>query len=161
MTIDAVGYRRVMGHFATGVTVVTMAVKGRLHGMTANAVSSVSLDPLMLLVCVGKGSATHDLMSRADAFAVNILAADQEHLAELFARRGGPEIGSLRGATFDSAPAGSPRLTGCLAWLECSLAGSVAAGDHTIFLGNVLAGEVCGEAQPLLYYRGEYRHRLA
>ena len=76
------------------------------------------------------------MMSAADAFAVNILGADQEHLAELFARRGEPETGSLRGAPFDAGPAGSPRLAGCLAWLECSLADSVEAGDHTIFLGR-------------------------
>ncbi len=160
MTMDPTSYRRVIGHFATGVTVVTTAVDGRLHGMTANAVSSVSLDPLLLLVCVDRRAIAHGEMSRARTFAVNILSAEQEGLARLFAERRQPETASLRGAPFEPGPSGSPLLTGCLAWLECASHEAVEVGDHTIFIGRVLAGEVGQAAQPLMYHRGTYRHRL-
>ena len=160
MPLDSATYRKVIGHFATGVTVVTTDVDGRLHGMTANAVSSVSLDPLLLLVCVSKRAVSHGEMSRARAFAVNILDAGQEDLADLFARRAEPTPESLRGIPFRRGPDGSPLLTGALAWLECATDASVEAGDHTIFLGRVTAGESRQDGQPLMYFRGGYRHGL-
>lgn len=160
MTLDPTSYRRVIGHFATGVTVLTTDVDGRLHGMTANAVASVSLDPLLLLACVDKRAVAHLELSRARFFAVNILAADQEDLARLFAQRGDPEPGSLRGTPFERGPQGSPLLPGCLAWLECATDRGVAAGDHTIFLGRVVAAHSRTDGEPLMYFRGDFRHGL-
>lgn len=160
MPFDSNAYRRVIGHFATGVTVVTTDVEGRLHGMTANAVASVSLEPLLLLVCVDKGAVTHDQLSRAGVFAVNILTSDQQELATLFAQRGVPQAGSLRGVSFERGPQGSPLLPGCLAWLECATERAVDAGDHSIFLGRVLDGDSRADGHPLVYFRGEFRCRL-
>ena len=94
--IDAKEYRNIIGRFATGVTVVTTAVDGWLHGMTANALTSVSLDPLLLLVCVDKEAHTHDHLTHAGSFTVNILSEDQEDVSRVFASSSKPEEGRLQ-----------------------------------------------------------------
>jgi flavin reductase (DIM6/NTAB) family NADH-FMN oxidoreductase RutF len=160
MTFDAARYRQIVGHFATGVTVITTAADGWLHGMTANAVTSVSLDPLLLLVCVDQAAHAHEQLSRAARFGVNILAEDQEEVSRVFAVTAEPEQGQLRGAEFHLSRRGTPVLEGVLAYLECEVADRCAGGDHTIFIGRVLDGEVLQEAAPLLFFRGGYR-RLA
>ena len=161
MSIDASRYRQIMGHFATGVTVVTTAVDGWLHGMTASAVASLSLDPLLLLVCVDKAAHAYDELTKAGRFGVNILAEEQEELSRLFAETSEPEQGQLRGAGYHFGPNGTPVLEDCLAYLECAVADQCAGGDHTIFIGQVLGGEVVREAPPLLFYRGGYRRLQA
>lgn len=155
--MDAARFRQIFGHFATGVTVVTTAVDGWLHGMTANAVTSVSLDPLLLLVCVDKTAHAHEQLSKAGRFGVNILAGEQEDVSRIFAATAEPEHGQLRGAAYHYGRQGTPVLDGCLAYLECEVTEQVDAGDHTIFLGRVLDGEVERESPPLLFYRGGYR----
>lgn len=160
MGIDAATYRQIVGCFATGVTVVTTAVGGRLHGITANALTSVSLDPLLLLVCVDKAAHAHAEVERAGRFAVNVLSAEQEELSRLFATTGEPEEGRLRGAGFHLSPSGLPVLDGSLAYLECAVADRCQGGDHTVFIASVLEGAVLRDAPPLLYYRAAYR-RLA
>jgi flavin reductase (DIM6/NTAB) family NADH-FMN oxidoreductase RutF len=157
MTMEAARFRQIFGHFATGVTVVTTAVDGWLHGMTANAVTSVSLDPLLLLVCVDKTAHAHEQLSKAGRFGVNILADEQEDVSRIFAATAEPEQGQLRGAAYHFGRQGTPVLDGCLAYLECEVTEQVNAGDHTIFLGRVLDGEVERESPPLLFYRGGYR----
>jgi flavin reductase (DIM6/NTAB) family NADH-FMN oxidoreductase RutF len=157
VNIDGATYRRVIGAFATGVCVVTTDVEGRLHGFTANAVTSVSLDPLLLLVCVDKRAFAHDEISRAQGFAVNILAHDQRELSILFAKSGEPTTGSLRGAAFRRGVTGAPLLEGALACLECETYRALDGGDHTIYLGRVVAGDVTSESAPLVYFRGAYR----
>ncbi len=157
MSIDAATYRRIIGQFATGVTVVTTAVDGRLHGMTANALTSVSLDPLLLLVCVDKQAHAYKQLSEAGRFCVNILAAEQEELSKLFAVSAEPEQGALRGARYHWGPRGMPVLDGCLSFLECEVADRCEGGDHTIFIGAVVNGEVVREAPPLVFYQGGYR----
>ena len=161
MSIDAASYRQIMGHFATGVTVVTTAVEGWLHGMTANAVASVSLDPLLLLVCVDKQAHAYDELTKAGRFGVNILSEGQEDLSRLFAETSEPERDQLRGAAYHFGPHGTPVLEDCLAYLECEVTDRCEGGDHAIFLGQVLGGEVLGEAPPLLFYRGGYRQLQA
>jgi flavin reductase (DIM6/NTAB) family NADH-FMN oxidoreductase RutF len=160
MGIDAATYRQIVGCFATGVTVVTTAVGGRLHGITANALTSVSLDPLLLLVCVDKAAHAHAEVERAGRFAVNVLSAEQEELSRLFATTGEPEEGRLRGAGYHLSPSGLPVLDGSLAYLECEVTDRCAGGDHTVFIASVLEGAVLRGAPPLLYYRAAYR-RLA
>lgn len=151
-------YRDLIGHFATGVTVITTAHDGLYHGMTANAVTSVSLDPVLLLVCVAKDATCHEQIRTAGHFAVNILRAEQENLSNLFARKGPPEEGSLRGASFRMGAHGSPLLDGCLATLECTVYECLPGGDHDLFLGRVLAGEAAnGSSAPLLFFKGAYR----
>jgi flavin reductase (DIM6/NTAB) family NADH-FMN oxidoreductase RutF len=155
--IDAAAYRRVMGTFATGVTVVTTEVEGRLHGFTANAVTSVSLDPLLLLVCVDNRAHAHGELARARGFGVSILGEAQRDLSELFARRAEPTPATLRGVPFRRGASGVPLLQGALACLECASERAFEAGDHTLYLGRVVEGAVLGQAGPLVYYRGGYR----
>ncbi|MDP3767594.1 MAG: flavin reductase family protein, partial [Dehalococcoidia bacterium] len=129
---------------------------GRLHGMTANAVTSVSLNPLLLLLCVDKAANAHDELANGGRFGVNILADDQEDVSRLFAETREPEEGRLGGLPFHLGPTGMPVIDGCLAYLECAVADQCAGGDHTIFIGEVLDGEVTREGEPLLFYRGGY-----
>ena len=157
MSIDATRYRQIVGEFATGVTVVTTAVDGRLHGMTANALTSVSLDPLLLLLCVDKQAHAHRQLAEGSRFAVNILTAEQEEVSRIFAVSAEPEQGRLQGVPFHLGANGQPVLEGCLAYLECAVADRCVGGDHTIFIGAVLDGDVLREAPPLLFYRGAYR----
>ena len=157
MSIDAASYRRIIGQFATGVTVVTTAVDGRLHGMTANALTSVSLDPLLLLVCVDKGTHAHDELTNAGRFGVNILAEEQEEVSNLFAATTEPEQERLQGVSYHLGPNGAPIIDGCLAYVECAVTDRCPGGDHTIFIGEVLGAEIFREAPPLVFFQGRYR----
>lgn len=156
MAFDSMAQRRIMGHFATGVTVVTAHLDGEIYGMTANAVSSLSLNPPLILVAVDKSAAMHASLTSCRHFAVNILSDDQEHLSRRFAMRGPKEVADLKWITGAS---GAPILADSLAWVDCRLAEILPGGDHNIFLGEILAGD-CRDASPLLYFGGKYR-RLA
>jgi flavin reductase (DIM6/NTAB) family NADH-FMN oxidoreductase RutF len=157
MTVDPMQFRSVIGHFATGVTVVTTAAGEELQGMTANAVASLSLDPVMLLVCVEKTTHTHALLERGRVFTVNVLAADQEDVSRLFAQRAEPESGSLRGQRFRiGRNGGAPILEGALAYLDCDVAYVLDGGDHSIVVGRVVDAQVVRETRPLLFFRGGY-----
>jgi flavin reductase (DIM6/NTAB) family NADH-FMN oxidoreductase RutF len=157
VSFDPLEFRSVIGHFATGVTVITTAAGEEMQGMTANALTSLSLDPVMMLVCVDKDSHTHRLLDQGGVFTVNILAEDQEEVSRLFAKRAPPETGALRGQPFTVGVTGAPILDGCLAYLECRVAGALDGGDHSIFLGEVVDGHVTGDGRPLLFYHGQYR----
>lgn len=169
--VEARAYRDAIGLFASGVTVITTRRGEMVHGMTANAVSSVSLDPTLLLVCVDRRARMHQLIRQAGAFAVNILAADQEHLASHFAGRGkeGPPPPGLRfvygaaagGMVGEEDDGGVPTIAGCLAALRCAIEHAYAGGDHTILVGRVteLRPGPAGAA-PLIWFGGRYR-RLA
>ncbi len=154
--MDAVEFRSIIGHFATGVTVITTAAGEELQGMTANAVASLSLDPVLVLVCVDKGTHTHRVLEQGRVFAVNILGEHQEEVSRLFARRAEPEPGMLRGQRFTSGRTGAPILEDCLAFLECRVAYVHDGGDHSIFLGEVVGGRVVSDVRPLVFYRGRY-----
>ena len=153
-------FRDTVGQFATGVTVITTNVGGRLHGMTANAFASLSLDPLLVLVCVDNDATCHSQLLAASHFGVNILAADQEEMSNSFAQRLLPEPpldGRLHGAPFEFDTLGVPRLTGCVAHLSCSVHQRLDGGDHGIFIGQVEQGEILRpDAAALLYLRGRY-----
>lgn len=155
-TVTAAEFRRAMGHFATGVTVITSVGRdGRPVGTTANAVSSLSLDPPLLLVCFDQSSQTLAAIRAHGAFAVNVLAAPQEELSANFARRGPT-------AVWDDVPhrpglTGSPRLHGVLATLECTVEHRLPGGDHEIVVGRVRDAQTDdGESAPLLFWRGRY-----
>lgn len=160
MGVDPLKFRGIIGHFATGVTIITTADGEHLQGMTANAISSLSLDPVMILICVEKSTYTHGVIDRAGIFAVNILGEHQESVSRVFAKRGEPEKGSLRGQGFTIGETGAPILTGCLAFLECRVAEKIEGGDHSIFLGEVVHQGVEEEMRPLVFFRGGY-HNLA
>jgi flavin reductase (DIM6/NTAB) family NADH-FMN oxidoreductase RutF len=154
MVIDKQEFRRVLGHFAAGVTVVTTrGADGTPYGLTATAFTSVSLEPPLVLVCVDKRSESHPHFLASGVFTVNFLALDQEDISRRFAISGGDKfvgLASHAGAT------GAPVLADTLGHLDCRTTSVVDAGDHTIFVGAVEAG-AAREAQPLLYFRGAYR----
>lgn len=150
---DAAEFRHLMGCFATGVTVVTTLDRdARPAGMTASAISSVSLDPPLLLVCVGHQAEFHRALSAATRFAVNILAADQEHLSRQFAATGGDHFD---GVAYRLGPHGIPLLDGVVAHVWCDRWGEHQAGDHTVFVGLVTGGQAFGRP-PLVYFRSRY-----
>jgi flavin reductase (DIM6/NTAB) family NADH-FMN oxidoreductase RutF len=147
-------FRAVMGRFATGVTVVTAATAEGPVGLTANAVCSLSLDPLLLLVCFDNDARTLPVVRRTGRFGVNVLGADQEALARLFASKA-PEREKFAGVAH-TVHDGIPVIEGVLAWVGCRLERLVPGGDHTIGIGAVEAAEA-GTGEPLLWFRGAYR----
>ena len=150
--------REVMARFATGVTVLT-ATGEHTHGMTANAVTSVSLDPPLVLCCVARTARMHAAITSARHFGISVLGADQQDLARYFADKRRPS-GRAQFDAVDWEPGpctGAPLLTGSPAWLECELTELHEGGDHTIFLGSVLRS-VRGVAGPgLVFYDGAFR----
>lgn len=147
-------YRQVIGHFATGVAVVTALGPDGPSGLTANSLCSVSLQPLLLLVCLARGSRTLPCLRSAGRFAVNVLEHEQHGLSGVFAsKRAEP-------AKFDGVPHsirdGAPVLDGALAWLVCDLREEHAGGDHVIAIGEVRTMHHAAERRPLVWYRGDY-----
>ncbi|HEX9106108.1 MAG TPA: flavin reductase family protein [Longimicrobiales bacterium] len=151
--MDPFEFRRIMGHWSTGVAVVATRRGPRPWGLTANAFASVSLQPPLVLVCVDSGADTHDPLRDAGLFAVSILAADQERLARRFAASDVED--KFEGVAWREEATGAPVLEGAVAWLDCRLWAHYPAGDHTIFVGEVVAGDAA-ERAPLLYFRGGY-----
>lgn len=152
--------RAVLGRFSTGVTVVT-ADAGVPCGMTANAFTSVSLDPPSILVCVNRNAAIYHAVRKAGCFAVSVLSAGQEDLARYFADRSRPR-GAAEFEAIGWSPApltGTPVLNGSLAWLDCALTTSHDGGDHEIFLGAVLAVGSGTAQDALVFFDGSF-HRL-
>jgi flavin reductase (DIM6/NTAB) family NADH-FMN oxidoreductase RutF len=154
--VSAADLRHAMGHFATGVTVVTSVdAAGEPAGTTANAVSSLSLDPPLLLVCFDRTSLTLEAVRQHGAFAINVLAAPQQHLSRNFARRGLDAVWDE--VPHRPGPHGCPRLEGVLAGLECTVEHYLPGGDHEIVVGRVRHVETSGEdATPLVFWRGAY-----
>lgn len=145
-----------MGHWVSGVAVIgTRLADGTPRGLTASAVSSLSLHPPLLLVCIATTAETHDCIRDAGVFAVNMLTADQERLARRFAGAKSRER-RFDGVRYTTQATGSPILDGVLAWADCELRAEHAGGDHTIFVGEVV-GAGMSEAVPLISYRGEFR----
>jgi 4-nitrophenol 2-monooxygenase / 4-nitrocatechol 4-monooxygenase, reductase component len=145
-------FRDVIGHFASGVTIVTARHGDVDRGVTANAVSSLSLEPPMLLVCINRASRTHGAVSRCRSFAVNILRDGQEELARLFATRRDDKFADLE---LERGELGHPLIDGTLAQLECRVAEEAIGGTHSIFLAAVVSARR-QEGEPLVYYRGGF-----
>jgi 3-hydroxy-9,10-secoandrosta-1,3,5(10)-triene-9,17-dione monooxygenase reductase component len=156
--IDPARFREVVGSFPTGVAIVTADGPDGPSGLTTNAVASVSLDPVLLLVCFDNASRTLPAVREARRFAVNVLRAGQEDLAAVFAsKRVARE--KFEAVTHRVAH-GVPVLDGALAWLACDLDVLHPAGDHTIGIGRVTHLEADPEGEPLVFFRGRY-HGLA
>jgi flavin reductase (DIM6/NTAB) family NADH-FMN oxidoreductase RutF len=153
-------FRRVMGHFATGVTIVTAwDAERRPTGLTASSFTSVSLQPPLILVCVSQKAQSYPAIRAAGRFAVNILSMGQEIVSRRFATApsaSGDE--KFEGLDYQPGPLGLPILTDALAHLECSVVHAYPGGDHTIFVAQVESAESRGDAgrEPLLYFRGRY-----
>jgi flavin reductase (DIM6/NTAB) family NADH-FMN oxidoreductase RutF len=151
--LDPDRYRMVFGHFATGVAVITVAGPAGEGGLTANAVCSVSLDPLLALVCFEQSARTLPLVRDAGRFAVNVLRAGQHHLSGQFASK--LPLDQKFAAVDYRLEQGVPVLEEALAWLACEMRQELPGGDHTIGIGAVLAMDH-GEGDPLVWYRGSY-----
>jgi len=154
-TVAPQHFREVMSYFTTGVTVVTASTPEGPIGMTANAVCSLSLEPLLLLVCFANDARTLPPVKASGRFGVNVLAAGQEELARLFASKR-PEEEKFAGVQH-SVHDGIPVIDGVLAWVGCTLKELIPGGDHTIGIGTVTAAEATGSGEPLVWYRGGYR----
>ena len=149
-------FRRAMAAFATGVTVITVDDNGRVHGMTANAFTSVSLDPQLVLVCVDHKAQTHAHLTSRKRFGINVLSEGQAKISEHYADPDRQPAGAEQaGALFDRTPHGTPVLHGALAYLECRLQDARDAGDHTIFIGEV-EDVVVRDGAPLIFFGSEY-----
>ncbi len=156
MPIEKNELRRVMGHFATGVTVITTrASSGELHGLTANAITSVSRVPPLMLVCVDKKADSYASFGESRVFTVNILSSEQEALSRRFAVSGGGGK-KFEGVSYRIGANGAPILEGTLGFLECRITTECDGGDHTIYIGEVEEAQT-HEGRPLLFYRGGYR----
>ena len=157
VTVTSVDFRRARGCFATGVTVITVEHEGDVHGMTANAFTTVSVEPPLVLVCINRKNCTHGYLQMRRLFGANILTENQRAISEFYAL---PAVVRCRksgaGAHFSRTKRGTPLLDGSLACLECRLQEIYPAGDHTVFVAQI-ESIVTGQGQPLLYFRGNYR----
>lgn len=183
MTIDKLFFRQVLGHFATGVTVVTTKHEGTPAGLTVNAFCSVSLNPPLVLVCVDLNSSTLPVIRASQIFAVNMLTDEQEELSRCFATFSKERFDRFCDAPYHEAATGAPILDHSLAFVDTRVVAEYPGGDHIIFLGQVMAMGISDEAifadetdrqqstipplsttttikeqSPLAYYRGQYRH---
>lgn len=156
MAMDLQELRRVMGHFATGVTVITTMDKvGTPFGLTANAFTSLSLHPPLVLICIDKGVQCYSCFEESKIFAVNVLNEDQEELSRRFATKG---IEKFAGLKWHKGHHGVALLDGAIGHLECNVIHSYEGGDHTVYVGEVVKATASGD-RPLLFFKGKY-HRL-
>lgn len=152
--IEPSEFRRVMGHFPSGVTIVTsLKADGSPCGLTVNAFCSVSLDPPLVLVCVEEEAGSLMCMRRAGVYAVNVLAADAETLSRRFSTWDTED--KFSGIAYREESTGAPVLDDALAWADCEITDAIGAGDHMILIGQVLSADA-REGRPLVYYRGGY-----
>ncbi|HEX7068523.1 MAG TPA: flavin reductase family protein [Candidatus Limnocylindria bacterium] len=152
--------RDLMAHFATGVTVVAARHGPLLAGMTANAIATISIDPPILMASIARKAETHGAIIGSHAFAVSVLAEDQRELADCFAQpTTAAKLTRFCDAAWHEAETGSPILEGALAYFDCRLTERHDGGDHTIFLGEIVAAGYREDAAPLLWYGSAY-HRL-
>lgn len=153
MNFDSREFRNAMGNFATGVTVVSVREGKEAHGMTANAVSSVSLTPPLVLICVDHRANSLQLIRQEGYFGINILTNKQKDISRKFANQkldGEPEV------SFSFPEVGAPLLNNALVNLNCKVVNAVEAGDHTVFFGEVMDLKV-SEGEPLCFFKGQYR----
>lgn len=154
MTIDVEAFCETMGQLASGVSVVTMHAEGEDHGFTATSVTSLSVVPMLVLVCVAENQRCHAQLERAGNFAINMLAGHQTELGVRFASALVEE--RFAGLTVTRAVTGAPLLADCLAWLDCRIQQVLPGGDHSIVIGEVLAAEAQGVGDPLVYFRRQW-----
>lgn len=151
MSIDPVQFRQTLGRWPSGVSVVTMQEDEHVHGITVSAFASLSLDPPLVGVAIGRKARAHGLLQRVPRYAVSVLAADQQHLSDRFAGR--PiELPEDPFERFD----GLPVLRGAVAQLACTIVDRVDTGDHTLYVGRIDASHL-GDHEPLVYRLGAYR----
>jgi flavin reductase (DIM6/NTAB) family NADH-FMN oxidoreductase RutF len=153
--IEPLHFREALGHYASGITVITSWVEGQPVGFTCQSFYSVSMNPPLVSFSVMAGSASYPGMRQAGRFAVNILSGEQVGISKQFARKG---TDKWRGVQWQPSPFGNPLIAGSLHWLDCEIHAEHVAGDHLIVVGEVKALSVQETAvtQPLLYFKGQY-----
>ncbi len=148
-------FRKAWGSFATGVSLITTVEEnGSVHGMTANGIASISLEPMLAMVCVGHSAKTYPILESTGKFGINILAENQKAIGEYYAKSDTPD-GVASPAIFKFTKAGTPFLEGSLASMDCRVINAHKEGDHTVFIGEVSEIEV-SEGSPLLFYTGKW-----
>lgn len=150
--LDQGEFRAVLGHFASGVVLVTGMHEGGPAGFTCQSFFSLSLDPPLIAFAPGRSSTSWPKVSSSGSVCINILAADQEGLARTFSRSG---TDKFAGVGWSQGANGAPRLQGALAWLECEVLDTHEAGDHWLVTATVVEMET-GRGEPLLFYRGGF-----
>lgn len=155
MAIEPLSFREALGHYASGITVITSHVDGEPIGFTCQSFYSVSVSPPLVSFSVMSSSASYPRIRQAGRFAVNILSGEQVTISNQFARRG---TDKWHGVEWQASPLGNPLLGGCLHWLDCEIHAEHAAGDHLIVIGEVkaLSLQETAATQPLLYFKGQY-----
>lgn len=152
-TIGEARFRSVLGHFATGVTVVSALDGGQPVGLSVNSFTSVSLEPPLIAFCVAKTSSTWPRIRDHGVFTVNVLAEHQEDLSRVFATRRADKFAEVK---WWAGPSGSPVIEGVLAWIDCRIEAEHDAGDHRLVVARVSDLDVADEGRPLIFYRGGY-----
>ena len=156
MALDSREIRDIMGHFATGVTVVTTRDgAGSPFGLTVNAFTSLSLNPPLVVVCIDKAAQCYSCFEESKVFAINVLSEDQEELSRRFATKGIEKFGEIK---WHRGENNVPLLDGSIGTIECKIVNSYEGGDHTIYLGEIVSANAT-EDRPLLFFKGKY-HRL-
>lgn len=153
--IEPLRFRQALGHYASGITVITSSIEGKPIGFTCQSFHSVSMNPPLVSFSVMSGSASYPGIRQAGRFAVNILAGEQVGISNQFARKG---TDKWQGVEWQASPLGNPLITGSLHWLDCEIHAEHVAGDHLIVIGEVKALNVqeVASTQPLLYFKGQY-----
>ncbi|MGH3729116.1 MAG: flavin reductase family protein [Micromonosporaceae bacterium] len=156
-------FKRAASKFPSGVAVVTARHNGYVHGITVNAFSSLSLQPPQVLVCVARLSRLNEFVLQSNAFAVNILASDQQELSGRFARPGREPVTMLDaiGVASYQRSTGSPIIEGVAAFFDCTVVMACESGDHSVFMGDVLAADADADREPLLYFDRKYRQMVS
>jgi flavin reductase (DIM6/NTAB) family NADH-FMN oxidoreductase RutF len=152
--VDGARYRQVLGHFPTGVTVITAAAADGPVGLCVGSFSSVSLDPPLVAFFAGHTSTSYPRIEAAGHYCVNILAEDQEHIARAFAATGDDKFAGI--GWRPTAATGAPVIDDVLAWIDCDIEAIHPAGDHWIVVGRVLDLQIGHEGGPLVFFRGGY-----
>ncbi|MEN4753383.1 flavin reductase family protein [Pseudomonas sp. Ps21-P2] len=160
IAIEPLSFREALGHYASGITVITSQVDGEPVGFTCQSFYSVSMSPPLVSFSVMCSSASYPKIRQAGRFAVNILSGEQIHISNQFARRG---TDKWQGVEWHASPLGNPVIAGSLHWLDCEIHAEHAAGDHLIVIGEVKALNLqeVAATQPLLYFKGQYRNFAA
>jgi flavin reductase (DIM6/NTAB) family NADH-FMN oxidoreductase RutF len=157
MSLEPTKFREVMSRFATGVTIVTTRTDEGIHGLTVNAFTSVSLSPPLILVCIDSSGTSMSYLAKADVFAVNILGHGQQALANRFADSSLTSEQRFQEVGYSKAVTGAPILEHSLGYLDCRVYQRHEAGDHTIFVGEVVDAGLVHDEAPLIFYRSSYR----
>ena len=146
-------FRQVLGHFCTGVTVITTVDEDGPAGFTCQSFTALSLEPPLVLFCPSRSSATWPRIARAGHFCANVLTAGQQEVARVFGSSGADKFA---GVSWSPSPSGAPILAGALTWVGCTVEAVHEAGDHYVVLGRVTGLGACDRERTLLFYRGRY-----